>query len=337
MRNITDRAAAIAAFLFASSTTCAAAQHVNSPHVEGDNASVSVVYHQEVTHRTEKRVVYEGPSVDRVRRVLETVLSERMADLTLAIQSGDDQKLLSSIQLEMNRRFANSHEILAAMNRAFTRAFDDIRARIDAVQADTDWIVDTLQDKQPRRAYVGLTGLWTGVTASPGNFGSGGHVRGDVYVFVAGGAKLRHMIGFAAAYELFSREELLLDPKGAALERTPIASHHIWSQPGYEVWWFMQQSIQLAFRGGLALGAQRFSSGRAADWALAIGPALATECRFAVWDRIGGRVGLEWSPQSVLEPVYAFRGFEADASGVREWQHYVRAYVGIYVGFGSLI
>jgi hypothetical protein len=269
----------------------------NSPHVDGNDASVRVYYDQRVNNTQVKKdvFIYKGPKTEQVLAAVRTILAEREAELAQLVNKDDVKALREDVLAQLEKHFNDQPDLLTVIKQQLSRP--------------------PLKHKGYWDVNVGITAVATG---GPG-LGGSGQLGGHLDVLTLGA--FRHSLGLALGFEVLDREERSRIPAGEELDPDSRLAFHGWAAPGYEVWWLSQHlSLQLS----LLIGAQAFeagsgSSGPRVTYGGAIGPVL----HIGDAQGSGANIGISWRIESMTRPVFQFEGFGRSATPERTLQHVV--------------
>jgi hypothetical protein len=281
-----------------------AQSYENSPHVEGDSASVRVYYDQRVNTTNVKKdvFVYNGPKADEVLAAVRGIVNEQQAKLATLVSKDDVNTLRGDLLALLQDQFDSQPDIIASL-----RALLDAYAPVHVGYWDIG---------------VGLSNVLAG---GPG-LGGGGRIGGYLDMLTTG--PLRHALGVRVGFEVLERDEISRQPDGRVLgQPSDRLSFHGWLEPGYEVWWLGKHvSLQLS----LLLGAQAFEAGSGSRPFITYGATLAPEARIGPEDGTGIRIGVQYRIASMTRPVFDFQGLMPSLTPERTVQHVLLVYAGMY-------
>ena len=287
----------------------AAQNYENSPHVEGNSATVRVYYDQRVNTTNVKKdvFVYNGPKADEVLAAVRRIVNEQQAELSTLASKDDARALRSDLLTKLQEHFDSQPDVIASLK-------------------------VLLDERGPEHiGYCDLSVGFSNVLIGGPGMGGSTSLGGSLDMLETG--PLRHALGVRIGFEALKRDESSRDPDSFAIgEPSERLSFHGWIEPSYEVWWLGKHvSLQL----GLLLGAQVFDAGAGARPFVTYGVSLAPEARIGPEDGTGIRIGVQYRIASMTRPDFDFRGFSRIDNPERTLQHVLLVYAGMYFGLFS--
>lgn len=287
-----------------------AQSYQNSPHVEGDSASVRVYYDQRVNTTNVKKdvFIYNGPKADEVLAAVRRIVSEQRAELATLVKRDDVDTLRSDLLRQLNDHFDSQPDVIASL-----RTLLDARAPEHLGYWDVS------------------VGLSTALAGGPG-MGGTGRVGGSLDMLTLGA--FRQSLALRLGFEVLKRSSANRHPDGRELrEPDDRLSFHGWIEPGYEARWLGRHvSVHLGF----LLGAQTIEAPIGAGPFVTYGITLAPEVHLGPEDRTGVRLGVQWRVASMTRPVFELQGrLGPSQTPERNLQHMLLVYAGMYFGLFS--
>ena len=284
-----------------------AQSYENSPHVEGDSASVKVYYDQRVnTTNVKKEVfVYNGPKADEVLAAVRSIVSEQQEELATLVSKDDVETLRADLLRQLNHRFDSQPDVMASL-----------QVLLDAREPE-------------HRGYWDVSVGFSSVFAGGPGMGGNGRVGGSLDMLTIG--EFRQSFGVRLGLEVLKRDRWSRAPGGRELDPDDPLAFHGWIEPGYEVWWLGKHvGVQV----GLLLGAQKLDAGNSSPH-VTYGFTLAPQVHLGPEDGTGVRLGVQWRMASMTRPVFDFQWALLSQNPERTVQHVVLIYAGMYFGLFS--
>lgn len=283
-----------------------AQSYENSPHVEGDSATVRVYYDQRVNTTNVKKdvFIYNGPKADEVLAAVRRIVSEQQTQLATLVDKDDVDALRGDLLRQLQYHFDSQPDVIASLKQLLDEHVQHI-GTLDIA--------------------VGLSYVLAG---GPGTGGSG---RLGGYLDMLTTGPLRHAFGVHLGFEALGRANPNRDPDGIVLVVSDDRmSYHGWVEPGYEVSW-LGKHVSLQF--GLLLGAQRLESNSSREaFAITYGSSLGVEARIGHEDGTGVRIGVQYRIASMTRPDLRFHALGPGHTSERNVQHTLVLYAGMYFG-----
>ena len=285
-----------------------AQSYQNSPHVEGDSASVRVYYDQRVNTTNVKKdvFIYNGPKADEVLAAVRSIVNEQQEELATLVRKDDVDTLRADLLRQLNQRFDSQPDVIESLQKLLEARTPEHRGYWDV--------------------SVGFSSVFAGGPALGGN----GRLGGSLDMLTLG--EFRQSFGVRLGFEVLKRDRWSRPPEGGPeLDLYDRLAYHTWIEPGYEVWWLGKHvGVQLGF----VLGAQMFDAENGRPY-VTYGFTLAPQVHLGPEDGAGVRLGVQWRMASMTRPVFDFQGLEVDQTPERTLQHTLLVYAGMYFGLFS--